>query len=78
MIDIHATNVSLQQKSPNYNQQDGCKWSLQSLKAYLNSRHAAKDVQGLFNDIEVMIIRSLLGVKDKIGADPDCSKCFEV
>ena len=77
-LDIHATNVAIQKKSPNYRQEDGCKWSLQSLKAYLKTKHSISGVTGLFENMEVLIIRSLLGVKDKISNDPDHGKCFEV
>ncbi|OXA59478.1 probable tubulin polyglutamylase TTLL9 [Folsomia candida] len=72
---IHLTNVAIQKTSEDYNPEKGSKWSLQSLREYLSARHGREKVQGLFNTIDMIVIRTLQSAVGLVSGDPHC---FEV
>jgi hypothetical protein len=78
LIDIHATNVAIQKKSPNYSSKNGCKWLLRSLKQYMYAHHES-DMPGAvdecFRGMENIILKSLQSVKGVMIND---KHCFEI
>ncbi|KAJ3044502.1 putative tubulin polyglutamylase ttll9 [Rhizophlyctis rosea] len=72
---IHATNVSIQKTAPNYTPTRGCKWLLRNLKQHLCSKHGQDAVDGLFTEMEALVVRSLMSVQKVMIND---KHCFEV
>ena len=72
---MHLTNVSIQKKSDSYDQEQGCKWPLSSLRTYLTAKHGRGDVNDCFGKIQSIIIHSLLAVQNVMIQD---SHCFEL
>ena len=66
---IHLTNVAIQKTAANYDSKTGGKWSIRNLKVFLQSRHGEERVEELFNNIRMLIIRSLLAVQPVIIHD---------
>lgn len=63
---IHLTNHSIQRHSIYYNQDQGCKLSLKSLKLFLMSKHGKQAIEGVFWEVEKLIIDSLISVQPSI------------
>lgn len=59
---MHLTNVAIQKTAEDYDQSAGCKWPLHSIKMYLMAKHGEASTNTLFNDIQEMIVRTLLSV----------------
>lgn len=72
---MHATNVSLQKQSEDYCKERGSKWSLRSFRQYLHGLYGHQITRKTFNDIESVLIRSLLAVKSVMISD---KRCFEL
>uniref|UniRef100_A0A7S2WSR1 Tubulin--tyrosine ligase-like protein 9 n=2 Tax=Mucochytrium quahogii TaxID=96639 RepID=A0A7S2WSR1_9STRA len=66
---MHLTNHSIQKHSENYNSEHGMKWGIHDLKVFLMNRHGEAKVAKLFEDIQGMIVRSLLAVQQTIIQD---------
>ena len=60
--DIHATNVAIQKISPTYDEEKGSKWPIRNFRHYMNVKHGVDRTDELFNDIEQVMVKSLLAV----------------
>jgi len=60
---VHLTNVAIQKLSDKYNDQHGGKWSLQSLRFYIETTRGRKTAQQLFDEMNNIIIHSLKSVQ---------------
>ena len=56
---IHLTNVAIQKHSDVYNDKHGGKWSVQSLRFYLESTRGKCLADKCFNDINNIIIQDI-------------------
>ncbi|CAD7702395.1 unnamed protein product [Ostreobium quekettii] len=72
---MHLTNVSIQKKADSYDRKTGMKWPLRSLKMYVATRWGPERASRLFEDIQGIVIRSLLAVQHVVTQD---KHCFEV
>jgi len=66
---MHLTNYSIQKTSGNYDAEQGIKWSVHDLRVFMTQRHGEAKVNRLFDDIQDMMIRSLLAVQQTIIQD---------
>jgi len=66
---MHLTNQSVQKSAAGYDAEQGVKWGLHDLKVFMLTRHGESKVNKLFQDIQDMIIRSLLAVQQTIIQD---------
>jgi len=57
---MHLTNVAVQKKSEGYDAGVGCKWHVKKLKLFLASKHGLPATNRVFQEIEHLIVRSLL------------------
>ena len=74
---MHLTNVAIQKKSADYAKDEhGGKWDLRHLKLYLMSRYGVVMVDRLFNEIQMIILRSLLAVQQIIIQDKHCFELY--
>ena len=60
---VHLTNVAIQCTDVNYNAEAGCKWSLHSLRQYMNAQLGMEPTNACFHEMQNIIIRSLLAVQ---------------
>ncbi|KAG0560721.1 hypothetical protein KC19_9G007800 [Ceratodon purpureus] len=73
---VHLTNFSIQKHAPTFKSKTGTKWSLHSLKMHMISKHGEQDVNGLFHNIHMLILRSLLAVQNVIIQDKHCFELY--
>jgi len=69
---VHLTNVAIQKHSV---ETSGLKWDLRKLKLYLIARHGRDRVNKLFEQMQLLIIRTLLSAQKLLIND---KHCFEV
>ena len=72
---MHLTNVAIQKKTDEYNQDHGSKWSIENLKFYLEQTRGKEATDKCFDDIKNIIYISLKSVQSVIIND---KHCFEV
>ncbi|CAG9318682.1 unnamed protein product [Blepharisma stoltei] len=73
---IHLTNVAIQKHSDVYNDKHGGKWSLPSLKFYLESTRGKNATDKLFNDIKNIMIQSMKAVQSVMINDRHCFEMY--
>jgi tubulin polyglutamylase TTLL9 len=74
---MHLTNVAIQKKSADYSKDEhGGKWDLRQLKLYLMSRYGVVMVDRLFNEIQMIVLRSLLAVQQVMIQDKHCFELY--
>jgi len=73
---IHLTNVAIQKNSDEYNERHGGKWSIQSLKFFLESTRGKHAADRCFDDIRQCIIQSLKSVQSVMINDKHCFECY--
>jgi tubulin polyglutamylase TTLL9 len=73
---VHLTNVAVQKTSDNYDKVIGGKWDLRSLKLYLYSKFTREKVNGMFSDIQDIVLKSLLSVQKVIVNDRHCFELY--
>lgn len=56
---VHLTNVAIQQYSDKYSQKHGGKFSIESLKLYVESAYGTEALQKMMDDIHNIILTSL-------------------
>jgi len=56
---VHLTNVAIQKHADAYNSKHGGKWSVQSLKFYLDMVYGKQASDKCFEDMNKVIIQSL-------------------
>ena len=59
---VHLTNVAIQKYSDKYSNSHGGKWSIQSLRFYVESAYGSDAANKLFEDINHIFITSLRSV----------------
>jgi len=69
---VHLTNVAIQKHS---GETSGLKWDLRKLKLYLMAKHGWEKVNKVFEQIQLLIIRTLLSAQKLMIND---KHCFEV
>jgi hypothetical protein len=77
-IHMHLTNNAIQKKAEGYGESGtkDCKWPLQSLKLHIASKRGVKVADRVFNDIEDVIVKSLLSVQKSMVQDPNCFELY--
>ncbi|EAR99457.2 tubulin polyglutamylase, putative (macronuclear) [Tetrahymena thermophila SB210] len=73
---IHLTNVAIQKFSDKYSEKHGGKWSLQSLRYYLEMVYGTDMANKCFDDINNIIIMSLKSVQSIIINDKHCFEMY--
>ena len=73
---IHLTNVAIQKHSDVYNDKHGGKWSMQSLRFYLESTRGKAQSDKCFADINNIIIQSLKACQSVMINDRHCFECY--
>lgn len=73
---VHLTNVAIQKTADNYDERTGGKMELQALKLFLMARYGADRVDGLFWEIQLIILRSLLAVQPVMISDRHCFELY--
>jgi len=66
---MHLTNHSIQKTASSYDKDQGVKWGVYDLRMFLLTRHSSSEVGKLFEDIQDLIIRSLLSVQQTMIQD---------
>jgi tubulin polyglutamylase TTLL9 len=66
---VHLTNVAIQKNSDNYDKVTGGKWDLRNLKIYLISKYGRESINKMFNDIQEIVLKSLIAVQKVIVND---------
>ena len=72
---MHLTNVAIQKKTDEYNQDHGSKWSIENLRFYLEQTRGKDATDKCFDEIKNIIYISLKSVQSVIIND---KHCFEV
>jgi tubulin polyglutamylase TTLL9 len=73
---MHLTNVAIQKTSENYDKDSGQKWDVRQLKLYLMSVHGTDKVDKLFNEMQMIMLRSLLSVQPVMINDKHCFELY--
>ena len=73
---VHLTNVAIQKTSSDYNKANGGKWDIRELKLYIMSCHGLEATDRLFNEIQDIVIRSLLSVQNVVINDKQCFELY--
>lgn len=61
---VHLTNVSIQKQGEEYNTYHGGKWSLHSLRLYLEGMRGKTVTDELFDNIKSLIVHSLKVIRE--------------
>jgi len=75
-MQVHLTNVAIQKNSDTYDRTTGGKWDLRSLKIFLFAKYGREKVNNLFNDIQDIVLKSLLSVQKVIVNDRHCFELY--
>ena len=75
-INIHLTNVAIQKTTKEYNKRSGMKWDMRSLRLHLQAKHGADAVDRMHDDMQLLIVRSLLSVANTIVQDKHCFELY--
>ncbi|CAJ1406444.1 unnamed protein product [Effrenium voratum] len=73
---IHLTNVAVQKHNDHYDEKRGGKWDLHSLKMHLMMTEDPKKVHQLFEDMQNVILFSLLSVQKVMIQDKHCFELY--
>ncbi|XP_003748597.1 probable tubulin polyglutamylase TTLL1 [Galendromus occidentalis] len=73
---VHLTNVSIQKQGEEYNSYHGGKWSLHSLRLYLEGMRGKTVTDELFDNIRSLIVHSLKAVSSVMNSDRHCFECY--
>jgi tubulin polyglutamylase TTLL9 len=71
----HLTNVAIQKRSDNYDEERGGKWLLDKLRLYLTSKYGHERVDECFYNVQQIIIKTLSSVVKVMMND---KRCFEL
>ena len=75
-LEMHLTNVAVQRRSETFDARVGVKMDAKSLRLRLASRHGAEKIDRLFDDVQLLIVRSLLSVANVVVRDPHCFEIY--
>lgn len=70
---VHLTNVSIQKQGEEYNSYHGGKWSLKSLRLYLEGMRGKAVTDELFDNIKSLIVHSLKVSREPLPVRSICS-----
>lgn len=73
--EAHLTNVAVQKRSDNYDEDRGGKWLLDKLRLYLASKYGMEKVDECFYNVQQIIIKTLSSVTKVMMSD---KRCFEL
>ena len=73
---MHLTNVAVQKKADEYNQDHGSKWSIENLRFYLEQTRGKSATDKCFDDIKNIIYISLKSVQSVIINDKHCFEMY--
>ena len=73
---VHLTNVAIQKHADAYNSKHGGKWSVQSLKFYLDMCYGKQASDKCFEDMNKVIIQSLKSCQGVMINDKHCFECY--
>ena len=73
---MHLTNVAIQKKGDEYNQDHGSKWSIENLRFYLEQTKGKAATDKCFDDIKNIIYISLKSVQSVIINDKHCFEMY--
>ena len=73
---VHLTNVAIQKHALDAEKSTGMKWNLQGLKSYLASKHGDGVVDAAFDDVQELVLNSLLCVANTIIHDRHCFELY--
>lgn len=69
---MHLTNVAVQKNADNYDEKLGGKWDIRSLKLYMMSYYGVEKVSKTFEEVQNIVIKSLLSVQKGMINDKHC------
>ena len=72
----HLTNVAVQKKNAEYNENHGGKWSLMNLRLFLESARGAEATSRLFEELDAVILKSLRAVQHVMHNDAHCFELY--
>jgi len=73
---MHLTNVAIQKTAGNYDKDSGQKWDLRQLKLFMLSKHGSEATDRVFNEMQMIILRSLLAVQPVMINDKHCFELY--
>ena len=73
---VHLTNVAIQKKGGDYNENHGNKWGMDNLRIYLEATRGSEAVDRLFTEIEAVIVKSLQSCQSIIINDKHCFELY--
>ena len=73
---VHLTNVAIQKFSDKYSEKHGGKWSIKSLRFYIESVYGKEIMMNCFDGINNIIIQSLKSVQSIIINDKHCFEMY--
>ena len=73
---VHLTNVAIQKKGEEYNQDHGGKWAIENLRFYLEQTRGKQASDKCFDDIKNIIYISLKAVQSVIINDKHCFEMY--
>lgn len=73
---IHLTNVAIQKQAPDYDRESGIKWGMRQLRVYLTSKHGQQAADGVFREMQNLVLRSLLSVQQVMINDKHCFELY--
>jgi len=74
--EMHLTNVAIQKHGDTYNESHGNKWSVASLKLYLQATRGHAATSRLFEEIDFIFIHSLRAVAPLMSSDKHCFELY--
>lgn len=73
---VHLTNVAVQKRGDEYDARTGGKWGVHELRSYLASKHGEARVGELFEEIKLVVLRSLASVQPVIINSPNSFELY--
>ncbi|XP_076330457.1 tubulin tyrosine ligase-like 1B isoform X2 [Tachypleus tridentatus] len=73
---VHLTNVSIQKQGEEYNSVHGGKWTICTLKLYIEGTRGKEVTDRLFESIRQLVLHSLKAVSSVILSDRHCFECY--
>ncbi|EPY25853.1 tubulin tyrosine ligase protein [Strigomonas culicis] len=73
---IHVTNVAVQKTNPKYTAMSGCKFGIRNLRTIITAAHGADRAKELFEDIQMMILRTIFSVERIMINDAHCTELY--
>lgn len=75
-LQIHVTNVAIQRKAEGYEPTSAMKWPIRSFRQHIMTTHGEEAMLHLFEEIQAIVLRSLLAVQRVITQDKHCFELY--